>query len=119
MAVFKRTHRPTPHANSKKKTPSKPDMEPDAPERLDYYLPPSSVNFTEAIGKTVALIYYVDDAPDWQSLEVYFTDGTYFLFELMPRVHVCANYRELRHGDVETIRDYGIVKVSAPGDGGG
>ncbi len=94
-------------------------MEPDVPVRPAYYLPSSSVNFTEAIGKTVALIYYLNDAPDWHSLEVCFTDGTYFSFDLRPRVDVRANYSELRHGDVEPIRDYGIVRVSAPENGDG
>ncbi len=119
MAVSKNTHPPTPRANPPKKTHSQPDIEPDMPDLPAYHLPSSSVNFTEAIGKTVALIYYAKDTPEWQWLEVCFTDGTVFTFDLRPRVHVHANYTELRHGDVEIIRNYGIVRVSTPGDGDG
>ncbi len=78
------------------------------------------INFTEAMGKTVAYIYidYID-APDWQELEVRFTDGTLFSFRLMPRVHVHASYDESRHGDLETIRDYGIIECNPPENGDG
>ncbi len=118
MAVSKNTHPPTPRANPKKKTPPKPDMEPDAPE---LPIPPdSSVHFPEVIGKTVARLYYVNDAPeDWQSLEVCFTDGTYFSLELTPRVDARACYEKMLSDDVEVIRDYGIIPGCAPGDGGG
>ena len=82
-----------------------------------YYLPPTSVNFTEAVGKTVACIYYVDDGPEWQSLEVCFTDNTRLGFNLLPRVRLRADYMESRSGDLEMIRDYGIVQAKDPEDG--
>ncbi len=126
MAVSKNTHRPTPRANPKKKTRSKLDeldMEPDVPIRPALYPPrprPGIINFTEAAGKTVAYIYidYID-APDWQSLEVYFTDGTSFLFRLMPRVHVRVDYEESRRDDLETIRKYGVIECNPPENGDG
>ncbi len=118
MAVSKRTHRPTPRANPKKKTRSKPDMEPDAPELPDP--PSSSIHFPEVTGKTVARLYYVNDAPnDWQSLDMCFTDGTFFSLELTPRVDARACYEKLLSDGVETIRNYGIIPGNAPGDGGG
>ncbi len=78
------------------------------------------INFTEAMGKTVAYIY-IDymDAPDWQSLEVQFTDGTSFTFQLMPRVYVRVDYEESRHDDLETIREYGIIECNPPENGDG
>ncbi len=121
MAVSKSTNQPTPHANPPEETPSEPDMEPDMLERPPEYAPrPGIINFTEAAGKTVAYIYidYID-APDWQSLEVYFTDGTSFLFRLMPRVHVRVDYEESRHDNLETIREYGVIECNPPENGGG
>lgn len=81
----------------------------DVPVRPLNYPPRVGVNFTEAVGKTIAFINYVDDAPDWQGLEVRFTDGTLLSFDLMPCVRVRADYMECRNGDLEMIRDYGIV----------
>ncbi len=124
MAVSKNTHQPTPRANPKKKTRSKLDeldMEPDMSVWPAHYLPcPGILNFTEAVGKTVAFIniHYVK-APEWQELEVRFTDGTLFLFDLIPRVHVRVDYGELRRGDLETIREYGIIECNSPENGGG
>ena len=71
--------------------------------------------FTEAAGKTVASIRY-DENPDWQALEVLFTDSTFFSFELHARIIVDANYLEQRRGDSEIIRKYGRVSGN-PGDG--
>ncbi len=123
MAVSKNTHPPTPRANPKKKTRSKPDSEPDMePDAPLLPIPPdSSVHFPEVIGKTVALLYYVNDAPgDWQSLEVCFTDGTYFSFELTPRVDARVFYEQIHSGgDEEVIRDYGIIPGNAPENGDG
>lgn len=66
------------------------------------------VLFTEAAGKTVASIRY-DENPDWQALEVLFTDGTFFSFELNARITVDASYLEQRRGDSEIIRRYGHI----------
>jgi hypothetical protein len=49
--------------------------------------------FTEAAGKTVASIRYYEHE-DWQALEVQFTDGTLFSFELLPRVALQVRYTE-------------------------
>ena len=70
------------------------------------------------MGKTVAFITYFDDAPDWQSLEVRFTDGTLFSFGLSPQVSVRVDYMESRRGDLEVIREYGIVEEKDVGDAG-
>jgi hypothetical protein len=68
--------------------------------------------FTEAAGKTVASIRY-QDHEDWQALEVQFTDGTLFSFELLPRVALEVRYLEQRHRESEIIRDYGVISKSA------
>ncbi len=117
MAVSKGTNPHTPHANSPEEIPSEPDMLERPP---DYAPRPGIINFTEAAGKTVAFIYinYVQ-APEWQSLEVRFTDGTFFTFHLMPRVYVRVDYTESQRGDTETIRDYGIIQCNAREDGDG
>jgi hypothetical protein len=64
--------------------------------------------FTEAAGKTVASIRY-QEHEDWQALEVQFTDGTLFSFELLPRVALQVRYLEQRHRESEVIRDYGVI----------
>jgi hypothetical protein len=64
--------------------------------------------FTEAAGKTVASIRY-NENPDWRALEVLFTDGTLYSFELSARITVDASYLEQRRGDSEIIRKYGRV----------
>lgn len=71
--------------------------------------------FTEAVGKTVDSIRYEEGA-DWQALEVAFSDGTLFSFELRARVAVQASYFEVRRGDLETIRGYGKVSGDSPMD---
>jgi hypothetical protein len=98
-------------SRSKKRTPS----EPDVPVRPR--LPEPGFHFTEAVGKTIASLTYIDDAPEWQSLEVRFTDGTQFGFDLTPRVQVSAEYLEIRHGDLEIIRRYGVVEDTDPENG--
>ncbi len=87
-------------------------MEPDTPVRPPNYPPEIGINFTEAVGKTVAYINYVDDAPEWQSLQVRFTDGTLLAFDLLPRMRVRlrVQYMESRGDELETIRNYGIVE---------
>jgi hypothetical protein len=98
---------PRPKGNlSKRRGPS----EPDVSERSFHSPPKPGFHFTEAVGKTVARISYIDDAPDWQSLQVRFTDGTLFSFDLSPQVSVRAEYLESRRGDLEVIREYGIVE---------
>ena len=64
--------------------------------------------FTEATGKTVESIKY-EENPDWQAVEVAFSDGTVFSSEFSARVAVQANYLEARRGDLEMIRNYGQV----------
>ncbi|KAA6457546.1 hypothetical protein DYQ86_22210 [Acidobacteria bacterium AB60] len=83
-----------------------------APEPNPNSPPKAGIHFTEAVGKTVAFITYFDDAPDWQSLEVRFTDGTLFSFGLSPQVSVRVDYMESRRGDLEILREYGIVERS-------
>ncbi len=43
--------------------------------------PKIGVNFTEVVGKTVAFVNVVNDPPEWQALEIRFTDGTLLHFE--------------------------------------
>jgi hypothetical protein len=64
--------------------------------------------FTEATGKTVESIKY-EENPDWQAVEVAFSDGTLFSFEFSARVTVQASYLAVRRGDLKMVRNYGRV----------
>lgn len=68
--------------------------------------------FTEVVGKTVDLIKY-EENPDYQVLELAFSDGTLLTFELSSRVEVQASYLKAQKGDLKLIRNYGWVS-SAP-----
>lgn len=61
--------------------------------------------FREAEGKTVESIRYEEDS-GWQSLEIAFTDGTLFSFELSATVMVKAGYFSVRRGNLAPIRNY-------------
>jgi len=66
------------------------------------------VQFIEATGKTVSSIRWGGDL-ERPALEVRFTDGTFFWVELIPKIALAVRYMERRQGDVETIRDYGLI----------
>ena len=68
--------------------------------------------FTEMAGKTVESIKY-EENPDWQALELAFSDGTLLTFELSSRVEIQASYLEARRGNLELIRNYGRVSVAS------
>src|SRR6266704_2770332 len=71
-------------------------------------LPTLGLNFTEAAGKVVAFVNVINDPPNWQALEVRFTDGTLLHFEfLTTETRIKPRYMEARHGDLELIRSYG------------
>jgi hypothetical protein len=84
-------------------------LEPNLPVRPPNYPPSIGTNFTEAVGKVVAFINYVDRPQDYHALEIRFTDGTLFSFDLLPKVRLRVDYMEVRNGDLEMIRDYGIL----------
>jgi hypothetical protein len=67
-----------------------------------------AVPFAEAVGKTVASIR-LNETPDGRALEVRFTDGTFFWFELIPGIALEVRYMNQRDGDLEIIRDYGSL----------
>lgn len=71
---------------------------------------PKGILFTEATGKTVSTIRYHEN-PDWQAIEVLFTDGTLFSFELSSRVTVEASHLKQRGADSALIRRYRRVSV--------
>jgi hypothetical protein len=72
--------------------------------------PKIGLNFTEAVGKTVAFVNVVNDPPDWQALEIRFTDGTLLHFEfLTTETRIKPKYMEARRGDLELIRNYGTL----------
>ena len=72
--------------------------------------PKIGLNFTEAVGKTVAFVNVVNDPPDWQALEIRFTDGTLLHLEfLTTETRIKPKYMEARHGDLELIRNYGTL----------
>ena len=91
--------------------------EPNQPVRPPNYPPRIGTNFTEAVGKVVAFINYVDEPQDNQALEIRFTDGTLLSFDLLPKVRLRVDYMELRNGDLEMIRDYGILPEGDTEDG--
>ena len=62
--------------------------------------------FTEVTGKTVKSIKY-EENPDWQAIEVAFSDGTLLSVEISARVTVRASFLEARRGDLKIIRSYG------------
>lgn len=72
--------------------------------------PRIGTNFDEAVGKTVAFINYVSRPDYWYGLEVRFTDGTLFHFRFCPQIEVQVQYLERRHGTMETLREYGVLR---------
>lgn len=75
--------------------------------------PKRDIVFTEIAGKTVQSIKYQEN-PDYQALELAFSDGTLLTFELSSRVEVQASYLKARKGNLKLIRSYGRVSgVSA------
>ncbi|MFZ0271198.1 MAG: hypothetical protein WB524_12640 [Acidobacteriaceae bacterium] len=77
--------------------------------RQELHPPKIGLNFTEAAGKTVAYINYNAHFPEWIALEVRFTDGTSFCFQLIPQMALRVEYLESRHGELELLKDYGEV----------
>jgi hypothetical protein len=72
--------------------------------------PKIGLNFTEAVGKVVAFVNVVNDPPNWQALEIRFTDGTLLHFEfLTTETRIKPKYMEARRGDLELIRNYGTL----------
>jgi hypothetical protein len=82
-------------------------------ERRARNTPPKlGVNFTEVVGKIVAFVNVVNDPPEWQALEIRFTDGTLLHFELTAtHTEIKPKYMEARRGDLELVRDYGSLPV--------
>jgi hypothetical protein len=80
-------------------------------ERRAKNAPPKlGLNFTEAVGKVVAFVNVINTPPDWQALEIRFTDGTLLHFELLTtQIQIKPKYLEARRGDLELIRNYGIL----------
>lgn len=68
--------------------------------------------FTEIAGKTVESIKY-EENPDWQALELAFSDGTLLTFELNSRVEIQASYLKARKGNLKLIRNYGRVSAAS------
>jgi hypothetical protein len=67
-------------------------------------------NFSEAVGKVVAFVNVINTPPDWQALEIRFTDGTLLHFEfLTTQIQIKPKYMEARRGDLELIRNYGTL----------
>jgi hypothetical protein len=77
--------------------------------RQELYPPKIGLNFTEGAGKTVAYINYNARFPEWIALDVRFTDGTSFCFQLIPQMALRVEYLESRNGELELLKDYGEV----------
>ena len=72
--------------------------------------PKLGVNFTEAVSKVVAFVNVINDPPDWQAPEIRFADGTLLHFELTTtHTQIKPRYLEARRGDLELIRNYGVL----------
>jgi hypothetical protein len=72
--------------------------------------PTLGLNFTEAAGKVVAFVNVINDPPNWQALEVRFTDGSLLHFEfLTTQTQIKAEYMKARREDLELIRNYGVL----------
>jgi hypothetical protein len=83
---------------------------PDYQERRRNELPTLGVNFTEAVGKVIAFVNVINDPPNWQALEIRFTDGTLLHFEFVTtETQIKPRYMEARHGDLKLIRSYGTL----------
>ena len=85
-------------------------------ERRAKNTPPKlGLNFTEAVGKVVAFVNVINDPPEWQALEIRFTDGTLLHFEFSTtQVQIQPKYMEARSGDLELIRNYGVLPIDDP-----
>lgn len=80
------------------------------PARNEIRPPAYGTNFEEAAGKVVAYINCYNQPDDYQTLEIGFTDGTLYCFDLVPRVQVTAQYQKQTRGNTEVIKDYGVVR---------
>ncbi len=78
--------------------------------RFSNQQPRLGLNLTEAVGKVVAFLNIINDPPEWQGLEIRFTDGTLFHFEFQTGpLEIVADYMEARNGDLHSIREYGLL----------
>jgi hypothetical protein len=68
---------------------------------------PIGKHFTEAAGKTVRFLTFVDQGREWRALEIRFTDGTAFSIELWSEPQLRVQYLETRRGEIELLKDYG------------
>lgn len=69
-------------------------------------------NSTEAVGKVVAFVKVINDLPDWQAVEFRFTVGMLLHFEFTTtRNEIKPKYREVRRGDIDLIRIYGMIPI--------
>ena len=72
--------------------------------------PKLGLNFAEAVGKVIAFVNVINDPPNWQALEIRFTDRTLLHFELGSALpQITPTYMEARHGNLELIRSYGTL----------
>jgi hypothetical protein len=76
--------------------------------------PRLGLNLTEAAGKVVAFLNIINDPPEWQGLEIRFTDGTLFHFEFQTApLEIVADYMEARNGYLHSIREYGLLPTES------
>jgi hypothetical protein len=65
---------------------------------------------TESVGKVGAFVKVINDPPDWQALEIRFTDGTLLHFEFLTTpIQIKLQYMEARRGDMKLIGNYGLL----------
>lgn len=64
------------------------------------------IEVSEPVGKTVARIRYIDQT-EYQAVEIDFTDGSVFFLE--PRVRIRARILDKSTGDVELLKEYGVL----------
>jgi hypothetical protein len=74
----------------------------------------NSVTLKEAAGKTVKHMTVTFD-PDYNAVEVGFTDGTVMAVDMIPAVKIRPQYQNVKTGDTKIVRTY-PARISVAGE---
>ncbi|WP_263359918.1 hypothetical protein [Acidicapsa ligni] len=72
--------------------------------------------YSEVTGKIVDYIRYADQSSGWPAFEIRFTDGMFLLIEPLPRVEFRVRFLKTTGGNIETLRDYGVLPGPPSGE---
>lgn len=64
----------------------------------------------------MASIEITNDPPNWQELEIHFTDGTFLSFELGIQFLVKAEYLRFKEGKLQRLKNYGVIPAGNQGE---